>query len=328
MEKSIFTILAVAIPVGLTLTLLMPVVSLEWIALIPAHVGLVKFRPWTVFTHVIAETNPFSAVINAAIAVLIGRKLEADRSVFAVAVIVGVAVVSSSISFILEGVLLYVFGHYTLFECVYGALPISLAATVAAWQQDPNGKVGGAVPIGWLPTLLLAYSAVVDVAFGTPSPTEAEISSGILFPGSLTPPAFAALVVVWIYLRHFENRTGSAGDPSPQFAFHMMFPMPLRVVVLGVTTFLTPVGKLLGFKVIFDAASVATPASTDSQFDKIIVATTSNIDTTIAPLPDSSIAMADKRRQLALAALQSRLSQVETPATSGDAALQFETAVV
>ena len=249
--------------------------------------------------------------------------------------------------------------------------PSVVTSSVGIQQQAALRTAGGGLSVSWsgLRATVVRISraqwvglaCLVCVAFhvlvGHDALTPEEAEAGFLARGSRTLPSVASAFAVWFYLRFVKSvavagdadtdvagntAAGSrpaaarslAGDPSPHFAFEMIFPDPLRPAAALLGRMVFPLVRLVGLggRVADLASSVALlrrqdqmlfnsvvtgprgaggggGASSFAGAASIVIDPTATSSAAMRPLPGTSAAEAERRRQIALAALTQRLER-------------------
>lgn len=154
-----------------------------------------------------------------------------------------------------------------------------MSLLIAVKQLIPDHQVGfGAVklPATYFPVLYLCIVSILAIA---------QFSG----PGELVF-TFSAFQCAWMYLRFFQNRNGIRGDFSEGFAFHTMFPPSLQAFVSIIANVCFMIFKSL--LMAGQTSQSSQQSSTEASSDK---AATYEVE---------------RRRQLALKALDQRLNEV------------------
>lgn len=137
-----------------------------------------------------------------------------------------------------------------------------------------------------LPVLVLAVTLVLELVLGI---------------GEDTAMASVALVLSWAFLRFWQPRGESRGDWRDEFAFAAMFPEAMRPPVEALSRVVYSVlGGLWFFK---EPAVPPPPLPTGVQH---------HTDVEAAAAPKVVDPVAERRRQRALKALNSRMASMET----------------
>ncbi|BGP47508.1 hypothetical protein JCM10450v2_003363 [Rhodotorula kratochvilovae] len=264
-----------------------------WLVLVP---GNVIWAPWTLLTSAFVETNLIEFLISVLTLPLAARYLErvwgAQELVkFVIATVVASNVITVIVS-VVESVVL---GNKALFlygTSYHGLMALQVGFLVAFTQLIPEHQVqifGGLAKmrVKSLPMLYVTFSNIACV-IGYQSPY-ILIQFGWL--------------VSWFYLRFFKYNEGVdfRGDRSETFAFHNWFPPFIQKYVTIATTF--AFNLAVRFRLLpawgLDPES-GVPGSGSGY----------------AQVPGGQRAEAERRRQLALEALDRRMAAPPPPSAS------------
>ncbi|GAA5829920.1 hypothetical protein JCM11251_007932 [Rhodosporidiobolus azoricus] len=272
-------------------------VAFPWLVLVP---GKVLLRPWTLLTAGFVETNLIEFLLSLLTLPLAARYLErvwgATELLKFVAVVV---VVSNVIACIVNTLESFVLGDAALFLYgmpYHGLSALQVGFLVAFTQLIPEHQVqvlGGVIKmrVKSLPMLYVTFSNIACV-IGYQSPW-ILIQFGWL--------------VSWFYLRFVKwSESGDfRGDRSETFAFSSWFPPFVQPYVSRLTTFVF--GLAIRFKLIepwTDLESHPSGGAGGAAYQQV---------------PGGQRAEAERRRQLALEALDRRMAS--TPPSTSTAAL-------
>lgn len=319
--------LAVAIPLGYVASVVAPAAAATHLAFIPTHTFLTHKYIWNVATHAVAEMNWHLAAVNLAIVFMLGKPLERDWGTVPFLLLLGVAALATAAALLLLTPVLSALFQAPLTSASFGGfLPCAAALIVATWQRSPDAPVAGLSNVRFthIPVVFMLLCIVHELALGPPLPTEADVQAQNVSEGSPTMPALIGLYAAWFYLRFVKMSSwgaaaATAGDPSPAFAFHAMFPGPVGVVVRALGAAVFPLVQCCGLGAGVAAAGTsragAAAAGTDAQAPQHEAG---------QPLPGTSSSVADRRRQVALAALAQRLERAkQMEAESSNKELDF-----
>ncbi|XP_038054322.1 transmembrane protein 115-like [Patiria miniata] len=260
---------------------------LEALAVTPGLIFPPSFHIWTLFTHPFVEVHLWFVVIDIAFVLAAGKLIEPlfgalEMLIFFCVVSTGAALLSSVI---------YLFMYLTVFNTslLFGSRLHGLAGFVSGvavvlkqtmGDQELVGKGPLKLKIKDLPLLILSLSGVLRILG--------------LIPGTSLCMCASGLFVSWIYLRFFQRQSSGRGDMSDTFRFATFFPEvmqpPVAIVTNTVYSFLVRIRLC------------------KKQIRKYDVGAPSPININ---LPGSDPADAERRRQIALKALNERLSAVE-----------------
>ncbi|TKA52396.1 hypothetical protein B0A53_05103 [Rhodotorula sp. CCFEE 5036] len=276
-----------------------------WLVLVPGNVG---WAPWTLLVSSFVEVNLIEFLISALTLPLAARYLErvwgaAELVKFVVAVVVVSNVIAVAVNIIEATVLrdkaLFLYGM-----SYHGLSALQVGFLVAFTQLIPEHQVqvfGGLfhMRVKSLPMLYVTFSNIVCV-LGYQSPY-ILVQFGWL--------------VSWFYLRFFKYNEGVdfRGDRSETFAFHNWFPPFVQKYVARAANFVFLLA--VRFKVL--------PSwGTDVESGSLGGAGSSPLGVgggAYTPVPGGQRAEAERRRQLALEALDRRMAAPppnNTPATA------------
>lgn len=271
--------------VVLFLYLLSFAVDTGCLAVTPGYLFPPNFWIWTLATHGLMEQHVWDVAISLATVVVAGRLLEPLWG--ALELLIFFSVVNVSVG--LLGAFAYLLTYMASFNLVYlftirihGALGF-LGGVLVALKQTMGDCVVLRVPqvrVSVVPMLLLALLLLLRLATLLQSPALASYGFGLLSS--------------WVYLRFYQRHSRGRGDMADHFAFATFFPEILQPVV-GLLANLVH-GLLVKVKIC---------QKTVKRYD---VGAPSSI--TIS-LPGTDPQDAERRRQLALKALNERLKRVE-----------------
>lgn len=277
------------------------------------------FHFWSLVTHQFVEVHIWFVILDFAFILLCGKLLEPiwgalEMLLFFVIVTAGSAVCSSVVYVFLY---LATFNVEYLFHThLYGLSAYIVGVTVALKQSMGDQELPPSIlklRIRDLPLIVVLVSVVMRLM-------------GVV-PGSHPCLIITGLMVSWVYLRFYQKQANSdvRGDMSDSFNFASFFPEvirpPIAVTANSVYSFLVKVKVC------------------KKQIRKYDVGAPSPI--TIV-LPGTDPADAERRRQIAIKALNERLSRVEeqsewpsmeeggpaSPATSTSSTVSKEKATV
>ncbi|XP_051950372.1 transmembrane protein 115-like [Xyrauchen texanus] len=266
---------------------------LSWAANTPYLLGVTpgflfppNFWIWTLLTHAVVEQNLFGMAVNIGTVMVAGRLLEPLWGALELLIFFTVVNVAAGLLSALSYLLTYAatFDLDYLFAVrVYGA-PAFLGGILVALKQTAGDTTVLRVPqvrLKAAPALALLAIAVLRLA-------------GLLdTSASLAACGYGALSG-WVYLRFYQRHSRGRGDMSDHFAFASFFPEALQPAI-GFAAGLvhTALVKIKVCRKMVKRYDVGAPSSI-----------------TIS-LPDTDPQDAERRRQLALKALNERLKRVE-----------------
>ncbi|XP_071488161.1 transmembrane protein 115-like [Diadema antillarum] len=260
---------------------------LEALAVTPGLIFPPSFRVWTLITHPFVDLHLWNVLSDIALVLICGKLIEPLWSALEMLIFFAVSTIGSAIitSFLYLFIYLSTVNTTYLFETHFfglagyaGAVTIALKQTMGDTELPP--KVAR-LRVNHLPLVLLILSVLLRI-IGLVPPTHPFTT-------------VAGMLTGWVYLRFYQRQSdGSRGDMAESFAFASFFPEVVRpfVAILANTVH----SFLVKIKVC------------KKQVRKYDVGAPSPI--TIS-LPGTDPADAERRRQIALKALNERLSKVE-----------------
>ncbi|CBH13194.1 rhomboid-like protein, putative [Trypanosoma brucei gambiense DAL972] len=277
---------------------------------IPAHTFSARSYPWNLITYVVVETNIVLAVCSAVYMLTFGVAVESIIGTRALVRLIAASTVSASLTLLILSALLYNVGFTWFLQCYCGVWPAASGILVPWVGVSPRSpafpsQLPRQVQRQHVPTALLAITLVIDWLFrGQHRITENDVGGTKVFLGSVFTPALLGLLTTW-YLQSALN------TPSV---------VPLSVL-------LEPLLKLCGM------VSKAPRQQGSGDGSRAGSGSGGIADTVAVPvlqgaaagalLPGSTEDEAQRRRNIALAALSSRIQQTtaDTAATQHDAAV-------
>lgn len=267
------------------ISILFPVMSTIF-GLVPGFTLSTPYYFWNVFTAGFFEDSIVSLLICSLLLLIYGKHLESvwgsyEFGKFVIVTNIGVGVSTCFVVVMTYGVT----GDETLIYSQHwcGLSGLLLGCAVASKQLNPDLEFGY-VPLrakqlpGLIVALLLAMGAL-------------GIISGLKY----IPFPLFGLLYSWIYLRFFQVRSGnSKGDFSEGFAFATFFPEMLQ----------TPVSIVCNL--IYNILRLCCPCFRSSEGQRQVH---TFIDPSAVSLADP--ADAERRRQRALRALDTRIAQIK-----------------
>lgn len=248
-----------------------------------------KFRVWTFATHSFMETHWWHALVDIVIINLYGKLLEPlwgtiEMINFYLLVNTVAGIATSFIYVVIYGL---TFDPSFLFEIRIHGLPGYIAAFSVAVKQIMPDHVLLNLPLGKLrnrhvPILVLMLAIIVNI-FGGVSGTY--------------PWLFGmGLMTSWTYLRFYQKHTNkTTGDSADHFMFASFFPEPISPVVgIVANTIFSLLVRMKICKRQVHRYNMAAPSGSIT-----------------VSLPGTNAEDAERRRQIALKALNERLSKME-----------------
>ncbi|XP_028850099.1 transmembrane protein 115 [Denticeps clupeoides] len=252
----------------------------------PGYLFPPNFWVWTLVTHALVEEHVWGVVVSVGTVMAAGRLLEPLWGAMELLIFFAVVNVSAGL---LTG-LSYLFTYAATFNLdylfavrVYGA-PGFLGGVLVALKQTSGDTTVLRVPqvrLKAAPALALLFMAVLWLA-GLP-----EIAAPMA-------ACFYGVLAGWVYLRFYQRHSRGRGDMSDHFAFASFFPEVLQPAVgLAAGLIHAALVKMKLCRKMVKRYDVGAPSSI-----------------TIS-LPGTDPQDAERRRQLALKALNERLRRVE-----------------
>ncbi|XP_068109105.1 transmembrane protein 115 [Hyperolius riggenbachi] len=238
---------------------------------------------WSLFTHGLVELHIWDVLANLLLTLGAGRQLEPLWGAPELLLFYGVVSVSVGVLSSLWFLVAYAASsdlHFLFSAQVHGFPAFAGAVLVAHKQTIGDGLVDSQRWVRLLPQLALLGVTVLTVAGLIPSPMLVGYSLG--------------MVSGWVYLRFYQRHSRGRGDMSDHFSFASFFPGPLQ-----------PAAALLGNLLHISLVKLRLCPRAVKRYD---VGAPSSI--TIS-LPGTDPQDAERRRQLALKALNERLKRVE-----------------
>ncbi|KAI7884262.1 DUF1751-domain-containing protein [Lichtheimia hyalospora FSU 10163] len=258
--------------------------------------GLALYNPWTFLTAAFYEDNVFKLIASALIFLLCGKYLErawGSRELLKYVMIT--ATLSNVMTWFGILVSFYISSDsdYLYKIQINGMAGVFSAFLVAFKHLIPEHRIA-----------LLGNAVTIRVKNLIGVATAGSIVSLILFRAIVFYNLVnIGWVIGWIYIRFFKYQDGIRGDHSEAFALVTFFPEFLHPILRPVTNIVYGIFVRLG---------VCTPASRNYAYD---LESQSGIRS-VSPLPGSARAEAERRRALALKALDMRLSTKQPSAAT------------
>lgn len=238
---------------------------------------------WTLVTHGLVELHLWDVLANLLLTLGAGRRLEPLWGAPELLLFYGVVSLSVGILSSLFYLVAYAATsdlHFLFSAQVHGFPAFAGAVLVAHKQTIGDGLVEPQRWVRVLPQLALLGVTVLTVAG--------------LIPGQVLVGYSLGLLSGWVYLRFYQRHSRGRGDMSDHFSFASFFPAPLQ-----------PAAALLGTLTHASLVKLRLCPRAVKRYD---VGAPSSI--TIS-LPGTDPQDAERRRQIALKALNERLKRVE-----------------
>ncbi|KAL6068171.1 hypothetical protein QOT17_008416 [Balamuthia mandrillaris] len=291
--------LVVTVPLFFVLTLLYPPLF-NVLALIPANTFLAHFWVWNLITSAFVETNFLGVLVTVLILLQTGRQLELMwGTIEFLRFVLVVTILSSIITFCcIFIVYLCTYSTDLLFEySVYGSGALFAGLVVTMKQAHPEREITFffvKLRVKQLPMIVFCLSVLMAILFRAPQPF-----------------MFWGLVVSWVYLRFFQRQPGNksvVGDLTPGFSFSSFFPENMQPTMSTIGDIFY---NLLRLCRLCPLKGHHTESSSD--IESPFASSSSAASSSAA----SSAADVERRRALALHALDQRLKQMELRSGSG-----------
>jgi membrane associated rhomboid family serine protease len=304
--------LSVVLPATYIGSVVAPTFLLSHFAMVPVNTFLQHRFIWNLVTHICVESSALFTGVNVAVVLFFGRTIERELGTQQLALFLTFVAAVTAVALLLTTPVLSAAFNAPFVAAAYsGFLPGALAIAIATFQRAPDSPVvtlgpNLALRASTLPLLLLLVAAVVELLTGPGIPDEGDVSVGTIPIGPTVVPAFIAFHAAWFYLRFMR---GAGGDPSVSMAYDAMFPGPLRVLARSLGRIAFPLVRCCGLGLAVSAAAAKGPVDTrqSSSAQQLVVDEDASSGT--VNLPGSNASVADRRRQVALAALAERLQR-------------------
>ncbi|NP_001121236.1 uncharacterized protein LOC100158312 [Xenopus laevis] len=253
------------------------------LAVTPGLLLPTNLRIWTLATHGLLELNFCHVLCNLLLTLAAGRCLEPLWGAPELLLFYGVVSVAVGILGSLVFLMAYAaapHSYYLFATHIHGFSAFAGAVLVAHKQIAGDGQIESKWWMQALPQLVLLLVMVTSLAGLIPSQMFVGYSVGMLSG--------------WVYLRFYQRHSRGRGDMSDHFSFASFFPGPVQ-----------PAAALLGKVTHAALVKLHLCSQAVRRYD---VGAPSSI--TIS-LPGTDPQDAERRRQLALKALNERLKKVE-----------------
>lgn len=343
--------LLVLLPLTWLISLLFPVGMSAALSMNPSNtIGLLHFRFWTPITSIVLEQHFVNLVVSLVAVHFWVRSLEEKAGTSLVVTMMLASSFLNVAVITIISALAFPVGFFWLYQSYNGFLPCAACCTVALARITGGSDYAvsatflNAIRLKHLPFNIVLVALALDVARRVTMPaddfmTEIDIgNTNEVFEGPQALATIAGAFFTWLIIRFdglhrimLQRSTGSSSfgspDSSPGFALHeFFFPFPLRMGVLIVSTVCFRVARTIGIGRDIEVAQQnfvdpeeARKAAQDNaraSAVSMMTAVAPPLDDaptfSLAPLPGSSTADADRRRAVALAALTARLQQAQT----------------
>jgi len=307
--------------------------SVDTFALVPQNTMVTHFYVWNLLTSGFFEPRLFLALFTCGGILLFGDKLESvwgpkQYVIFVVGIHLAIAVATFFTAYVC-----YVLDMQWMMSQYYsGFLGVLAALTVALKQSMPDVELTVAfisLRPKYLPFLLTSTGLCVDfIVRNGPHAMSIATKDGSAPPGSQTPFLVYGSLFGWAYLRFLQAKETTTADGAPihgdlseSFAFHTLFPEPFQPLIAALCAFIYAMVRALGCCGVWH-----------KQYEEHLVATRVVVDEDDHIFGDmsqgrsiaSSTADAERRRKLALQALEARLKNVHKSPLGDDESFDVE----
>ncbi|MCJ8734821.1 hypothetical protein PDJAM_G00239730 [Pangasius djambal] len=252
----------------------------------PGYLFPPNFWIWTLLTHGVVEQHVWDIALNVATVITAGRLLEPLWGALELLVFFVVVNIAAGLLSGLSYVLAYAatFDLSYLFDVHISGAPTFLGAVLVALKQTSGDTTVLRVPqirLKAAPALVLLALAILRLA-------------GLLETSAPLVGCSYGALAGWVYLRFYQRHSRGRGDMSDHFAFASFFPEALQPAVGLIASLVhAALVKMKVCRKMVKRYDVGAPSSI-----------------TIS-LPGTDPQDAERRRQLALKALNERLKRVE-----------------
>ncbi|KAG8348326.1 putative rhomboid-like protein [Trypanosoma vivax] len=268
---------------------------------IPAHTFSVHSYPWNILTYVIVEPNPFICIGSVIFMLHIGAAVEGGMGSLSFLQLLILAAMSTSCILLVASALLYGLGFSWFLQCFCGIWPIAAAILVQWVAVGPRSYLLASLlprqlQRQYVPTILILLALTVDCIFRSRHRiTTSDIDGVKVFPGSVLLPTLFGFGVAWKLQPFFD--AGSIVSLAVLF----------KPLALGFSA-------LLGS----DPLSCEEVGEHYESVGEVVAIPVLQGATNTSLLPGSTEEEAQRRRTIALTALNMKLQQM-TPASSRSA---------
>eukprot|EP01062_Namystynia_karyoxenos_P056080 TRINITY_DN47037_c0_g1_i1.p1 TRINITY_DN47037_c0_g1~~TRINITY_DN47037_c0_g1_i1.p1 ORF type:complete len:367 (+),score=131.87 TRINITY_DN47037_c0_g1_i1:72-1103(+) len=287
-------------------------------AFVPSSTLTGHFYIWNIFTGFAVETWVVAAVPAAVVVAHVGGAVEhVWGSVEFVKFTAAVAAMTHA-TVLVYVVIKYVAGTEGLFYMYFsGGTGLAQAVLVAQAQLHGDDRPFAVAPLRWrhVPAALALAGTVWELAAPRHVPSDAEIGEGRpLLRGTWLFHAILSPWYAWAYLRFFQRYRPAQtvpGDVSAQFAFRNFFPGPLELPAGVIANAAFALASLAGFGAAVRDAAAARAAGGEG-FGALGAGGELGSAEKALTAMGTNPTDADRRRQVALAALNERMAAVHS----------------
>ena len=287
--------ISIALVVLTLLGVMFPVALPTYLGLTPAFI-FNQYYLWTFVTSSLLHTSILIGALNTALFLLLAADTETHFGSGQFLALIGAVAVATNATLVLINILLFAvtFNEFFVFRSFYGMTAVNAALTVALKQRfGERVLVAPAIRYSHIVSLIFALSIVLIVA---------QQLAAIEAPAALFGVCYG-----WLFCRYYraDAESGLVGDLRPEFAFSTLFPDIAGVRALVDVTTLIPyqIALQLGlFAAAIKSHSATLPTSVD--------------DTTAPPAVNRIDPAAERRRALAIKAIDDKLAELARAGTS------------
>nr|CCC91955.1 putative rhomboid-like protein [Trypanosoma congolense IL3000] len=272
---------------------------------IPAHTFSVHSYPWNMFTYIVVEPNILLCMCEAIYMLTLGAAVESTVGSRNFLQLVIASASCTSVALLFLSSLLYKVGLTWFLQCFCGIWPVASAILVPWVAVAPRSPVSHSrlpryIQRQRVPTILIFAALVIDWIFRGRDNITGDDAGGLrVFPGSVFTPTLIGICTAW----GLQYTSTTCVPVSPSVLFEPL--TSLCTAVTGLPRSQTRVecpgdgeaGTVCGTVAVPVLPGVATAAL----------------------LPGSTEEDAERRRNIALKALNMRLQQAAVPAAPAEA---------
>jgi membrane associated rhomboid family serine protease len=306
-------VFVIAVATSYLITVLLPD-FVDLFALVPLNTLGVHFYFWNILTSALFEASLLQGVISILGAIVLASKLELKFGTQEFLTFTAFTNISANIAIFCVSYICVVteLAPWMMSQYYAGLVAAVVGWTVGYKQAFPAATVGF-LPARFIPLTVVVLGVALDfMARSNPESKSLTTSGSHPAPGTRCPAVVFGAIFSWIYLRYYQRQkeTGKDGSPvygdcSDGFAFRTFFPAPIEqlVAALGGTTY--TIMRALGCCADWDRRhkehlqSIQPPDPDAHVFSDAKTAA------------DPATVAAERRRKLALEALEARLKDVK-----------------
>ncbi|KAM9982297.1 hypothetical protein ACTFIZ_006818 [Dictyostelium cf. discoideum] len=248
-----------------------------------------RFYLWTFFTASLTETSIISGIFNIIALLFIGKYLEpiwgSREFIKFILVVIFFSSLCSFFFFVFKfmffgGIDLIMKANVCGFSGVIAAFSVALKQLIT--EQEFNFFLIK-IRAKWIPFILILFRVIVFSFIGFQDRSFTLVIYGVF--------------IAWIYLRFYQVKSGVKGDLNESFSFYTFFPDPVQAPIKVISNIV--------FKILCKLSICSS-----SRFSNQSILPTTNNNNNINNNDDSySVADMERRRALAVKALEERMQQ-------------------